>query len=147
MEGGITENKKAYFDYEIFERIEAGIVLTGHETKSIRSGHINLAGAHAIIRGSEAFILNMQIPSFQPENAPEEYDPARTRKLLLTKKEILYISGKIKGGLTLIPLKVYSKRRLLKIELGLARGRKKHDKREIIKKRETEREIRKREGL
>lgn len=143
MRNGITENKKAYFDYEIFECIEAGIVLTGHETKSIRSGHINLAGAHAIMRGGEIFILNMQIPSFQPENAPEGYDPARTKKLLLTKKEISYISGKIRGGLTLIPLKVYSKKRLLKIELGLARGRKKHDKREMIKKRETEMEIRK----
>lgn len=146
MKKGILENKRARFDYEILEKFEAGVVLTGHETKSIRSGHINLAGAHAIIHGGEVFILNMQIPSFQPENAPEGYDPARTRKLLLTKKEISYVSGKIKGGLTFIPLKVYNKKRLLKIELGLARGRKKHDKREVIKKREIEREIRKRES-
>lgn len=143
MGNEIAENKKAYFDYEILERFEAGIVLNGHETKSIRSGHINLAGAHAIIRDGEALVLNMQIPSFQPENIPNGYDSARTKKLLLTKKEISYLAGKIKSGLTLIPLRIYNKKRLLKLELGLAKGRKKVDKREVIKKREIEREMRK----
>lgn len=138
----IAVNKRAEFDYEILERFEAGLMLTGHETKSIRLGHANLAGGRAIIRGEEAFVVGLQIPSFQPENKPDGYDAERTRKLLLSKKEIYYLFGKTQTGLTLIITKLYNKDRLLKLELALARGKKKHDKREVIKKRETEREIR-----
>lgn len=138
----IAVNKQAEFDYEILERFEAGLMLTGHETKSIRLGHANLAGGRAIIRGEEAFVVGLQIPSFQPENKPDGYDTERTRKLLLSKKEIHYLFGKTQTGLTLIITKLYNKDRLLKLELALARGKKKHDKREVIKKRETEREIR-----
>lgn len=138
----IAVNKRVEFDYEILERFEAGIMLTGHETGSIRAGRINLAGARAIIRGDEIFVIGMQIPSFQPGNSPDGYDAERTRKLLLSKKEIQHLFGKTQTGLTLMVTKLYNKGRFLKLELGLARGKKKHDKRETIKKRETEREIR-----
>jgi SsrA-binding protein len=135
-------NKRAEFDYEILERFEAGILLSGHEVRSIRAGHANLLGARAIIRGNELYVVGMQIPSFQPENEPGGYDAERTRKLLLNKEEILRLLGKTQSGLTLVVTKLYSKNRFLKLELGLARIKKKYDKRETIKKRETEREIR-----
>lgn len=138
----LSINKRAEFDYEILERFEAGILFLGHETRSIRAGHINLAGARAIIRGDELFVVGMQIPSFQPGNEPGGYDAERVRKLLLKKEEIRHLIGKTQSGLTLIVTKLYSKGRLLKLELGLARVKKKYDKRETIKKRETEREIR-----
>jgi len=135
-------NKRAEFDYEILERFEAGILLSGHEVRSIRAGHANLLGARAIIRGNELYVVGMQIPSFQPGNEPGGYDAERTRKLLLNKEEILRLLGKTQSGLTLVVTKLYSKNRFLKLELGLARTKKKYDKRETIKKRETEREIR-----
>ncbi len=135
-------NKRAEFDYEILERFEAGILLSGHEVRSIRAGHVNLLGARAIIRGNELYVVGMQIPSFQPGNEPSGYDAERTRKLLLNKEEILRLLGKTQSGLTLVVTKLYSKNRFLKLELGLARTKKKYDKRETIKKRETEREIR-----
>lgn len=135
-------NKRARFDYEILEKLTAGIELTGHEAKSAKLGHPNVAGTHAIVRDDEAFLIGMDIPSFQPNNAPSDYDPMRTRKLLLRRSEIKHIAGKTQSGLTLVPLKLYTERGLIKVEIALARGRKKHDKRELIKKRETEREIR-----
>lgn len=135
-------NRRAEFDYEILERFEAGILLSGHEVRSIRAGHVNLLGARAIIRGNELYVVGMQIPSFQPGNEPGGYDAERTRKLLLNKQEILRLLGKTQSGLTLVVTKLYSKNRFLKLELGLARTKKKYDKRETIKKRETEREIR-----
>ncbi|MBI2010897.1 MAG: SsrA-binding protein SmpB [Candidatus Colwellbacteria bacterium] len=139
----VARNKRAYFDYEILERFEAGISLLGQEVKSVKSGRINLAGSYAILRGNEVWLVGADIPPYQPQNAPEDYDPQRTRKLLLTEKEIKTLTGEIKGtGLTLVPLRAYIKGRLIKLELGLARGKKKADKREVIKKRETEREIR-----
>lgn len=136
-------NRRAEFDYEILERFEAGLVLSGHEVKSIRLGNPNLAGARAIIRGGEAFVVGLAIPSFQPENAPDGYDAERTRKLLLSKGEIKRLIGKTQEGLTIIVTKLYSKNRLLKLEIALARGKKKKDKREAIKKKEAQREIRK----
>lgn len=141
MQGGVTENKKARFDYEILETLEAGIALTGHEVRSVRSGHVNISGAHAIVRGGEVFLMGLQIPSFQPGNVPDGYDAGRIRKLLLSRKEINEISSKLQQGLTLIPLKLYNKKRFMKLELGLARGKKNRDKRETIKKREVNREI------
>ncbi len=145
MRKGVKENKKARFDYEILEKFEAGIVLSGHEAKSIKTGHVNLAGAHAIVRGGELFLVGMDVPSFQPKNAPANYDSMRTKKLLLNKKEISYLIGKTKSGLTLVPVRLYNKGARVKIELGLARGKKQYDKRETIKKRETEREIKRAE--
>jgi len=139
----LAENKRAGFDYEILEKFSAGVELTGHEVKSAKMGHFNLAGAHAIIRDGEVFLLGASIPSFQPGNAPENYDSERTKKLLLKREEIKYLLGKTKTGLTIVPLRAYTNRGLIKLEIGLARGRKKHDKRELIKKREVKREMRK----
>ena len=141
----ITTNKRAYFDYEILETYEAGIELLGFEVKAIKNNRINLAGSYVIIRNNEALLINADIPAYQPKNAPVDYDSKRTRRLLINKSEIKSFIGRIQEkGLTLLPLKVYtkSKKNLIKIEIGLARSRKKADKREIIKKREIQREIR-----
>ena len=138
----IAENKKAYFDYEILEKFEAGIVLTGQEVKSIRSGRINLAGSYVVLDKEEVFLLNAQIPPYQPKNAPPDYDPARARKLLLNKSEIKYLVGKAQEKrLTLIPLRVYAKKGKIKLEFGLGKGRKKASKKELLRKRDIEREI------
>jgi len=138
----LINNKKAHFNYEILEKIEAGIELFGFEVKSLKKGQGSLEGSHATIRGDEAFLVGMQIPPYQPANTPGDYDPSRNRRLLLTKKEITGLE-KIENqkGLTIVPLSVYNKGRKLKIELAIARGKKKYDKRETIKKRDTEREI------
>lgn len=141
----ITENKRAYFDYNILEKYEAGIELKGFEVKAIKSGRINLAGAYVIIRNNEAWLLNADIPPYQPKNTPADYDSKRSRRLLLKKSEISNLIGKTQEkGLTLVPLKVYTKGRQqrIKIEIGLAKSRKKYDKRELIKKREWERKSR-----
>lgn len=138
-----AENKRAGFDYELLETFEAGMVLTGHEAKSARLGHPGISGAHCIVRSGEIFVVGMRLPSFQPGNEPHAYESERTRKLLLSKKEITRISEKMKNGLTLVPLRIYNdKRGYLKLSVALARGKKQYDKREVIKKRETEREIR-----
>lgn len=139
----IARNKRAYFDYEILEKFEAGIELLGLEVKSVKSGRINLAGAYAILRNNQVLLVGADIPPYQPQNTPPDYDSQRTRRLLLTTEEIRGLSGKIKeASLTLVPLRVYLKGRLIKLELGLGRHKKKRDKRELIKKRETERDIR-----
>ena len=139
----ITTNKRAYFDYEILETYEAGIELKGFEVKAIKSGRINLAGSHAIIRDNQIWLLNSDIPPYQPKNTPLDYDSKRTRRLLLKKSEIKNLIGRVQErGLTLVPLKVYTKHQKVKVEIGLGKSRKKADKRELIKKREVEREIR-----
>lgn len=138
----LSENKKAYFDYEILEKYDAGISLIGQEVKSIKQGHMSLTGSYVVIRGGEAFLLGAHVPPYQPKNAPADYDPQRSRKLLLKKEEINYLIGKTKEkGLTLVPLKVYTLKSNIKIEFGVARGKRQKDKRETIKKRETEREM------
>jgi len=139
----LAKNRKAYFTYEISEKIEAGISLNGQEVKSIKNGQINLMGAFAQINNNlEVFLLNVHIPAYQPANA-KNYDPERPRKLILKKQEIKKLFGKIKQkGLTLIPLMVYTKNNLIKVEIGLGRTKKKKDKREAIKKRDFEREKR-----
>lgn len=138
----IAYNKRANFDYEIFEKFEAGIELIGFEVKAIKSGRVNIAGSYVIIRDNQAWLLNADIPPYQVGNTPSEYDPKRTRRLLLKKSEIKYLIGKgQEKGLTILPLRVYLQRGLVKIELGIGKSRKKQDKREIIRKRETEREI------
>jgi SsrA-binding protein len=139
----LSENRKARFDYEILETYEAGIVLTGQEVKSIKAGHANLTGAFAVIKPGGAVLLNCQIPPYQPKNMPTDYKPDRTRQLLLNKKELNYLLGKShEGGLTIVPLSIYNKGRLIKLSIGLAKHKKKQDKRETIKKREVDREIR-----
>jgi len=140
----IIENKKAYFNYEILEKFEAGISLIGQEVKSIKTRGVSLAGSYVVLRNSEVFWIGGNISPYQPKNAPKDYNPERTRKLLLKKSEIKYLIGKIKQkGLTLVPLRIYTKGGKIKLEFGIARGKKKADKRELIKKREVEREIQK----
>ena len=138
-----VDNRKAHFDYEILEQFEAGIELLGLEVKSIRTGHGILAGAHVIVRGGEAYIVGMQIPPYQVENTPESYEPDKTRRLLLNKKEIEILSdSEAKKGLTIIPISLYNKGRKIKVRIAIVRGKKKFDKRETIKKRDTDRELR-----
>lgn len=135
-------NKKAGFNYEFLEIIEAGIELLGHEVKSLRMGHGSLEGAHVIVRGGEAFIVGMTIPAYQPNNTPKEYDTERLRKLIINKEEIAKLAGfEAKKGLTIVPISVYNKGYKLKVSIAVARGKKQFDKRDIIKKRETDREI------
>ncbi|MDD5590090.1 MAG: SsrA-binding protein SmpB [Candidatus Portnoybacteria bacterium] len=135
-------NRKALYEYEILEKYEAGLVLTGHETKSVRQGHLNLQGSYVIIRGDEAYLINASIASFQPKNAPGDYDPLRTRKVLLHKAQIQSLIGKTQQkGLTLIPIRVYTKKVKIKLEFALARGKKAHDKRQKIIERDTRRDI------
>ncbi len=138
----ISTNKRAYFDYQILETYEAGVELRGFEVKAIKTGRVNLAGSYVVIRNNQAWLLNADIPPYQPANTPPDYDSKRTRKLLLKKSEIKNLIGRVQEkGLTLMPLKVYTKNRKIKIEIGLAKSRKKMDKRELIKKRDIEREI------
>jgi SsrA-binding protein len=138
-----AENRKARFDYEILEKFEAGIELLGTEVKSVRGGRMSLEGAFVIVRGGEAYIINSNIPPYQVANTPKDYDPLRNRKLLLTKKEITELAGNEKNkSLTIVPISVYNKNRKIKVEIALVKGKKKHDKRETTKKRETDREIR-----
>ena len=142
MSAKFAENRKAYFNYEIIEKITAGIELLGFEVKAIKAGRMSLDGSYAIIRGNEAFLIGSSVPSLQPKNTPKDYDERRNRKLLLTKKEIKRLAGSEKqNGLTLIALSVYNIGHKIKVELGLAKGKKKSDKRESIKKRESDREI------
>jgi len=138
----LIRNKKATFNYEILEKFEAGIELFGWEVKSIKSGKGSFESSHVIIRGGEAYLINTNIPSYQPENTPKNYDPYRNRRLLLKKKELSELAGlEAKKGLTLIPISMYSKGKKIKVEIAVVRGKKKYDKREVIKKRDTEREI------
>lgn len=140
----LAKNKIAFRDYSILEKFEAGIVLRGHETKSVKNGKMSLRGSFVLIRNNEAFLINASIHPYQPLNLKNEYDAERTKKLLLRKKELNYLIGKIKErGLTLVPLSVYTNRHSkVKICLGLGKGKRKFDKREAIKKREAERTIR-----
>lgn len=138
----LSENKKAYFDYHIEEKLEAGISLLGHEVKSIKSGNMSLKGAYVVLRDSQVSLIGAHISPYQPKNTPSDYNPERTRNLLLKKKEIDFLIGKTKEkGLTLVPLKVYTVKGIIKLEIGIARGKKKKDKREIIKKRDINREL------
>ena len=137
-----ADNRRIYHDYEILETYEAGIVLEGHEVKAVKTGKISIAGSYVKILGGEAFLIGAVISPYQPKNTPKDYDPQRSRKLLLKKKEIEGLIGKSKErGLTIVPLKVYAKKGKIKIEIGLVKARKKHDKREAIKKKEEKRKI------
>lgn len=139
----IAENRRARFDYDIAETREAGIALLGHEVKSVKSGQFQIAGARVLIRGGEAWLVNSHIPPYQPKNTPAEYEEDRARRLLLTKSEIKNLTGALQEkGRALIPLRAYLKHGLIKLELGLGRLRKKSDKREGLKKRSHEREMR-----
>jgi len=141
--GGLISHKKAFFNYEITEKLTAGVELLGFEVKSLRAGQGSLEGAYVTIRGAEAFLIGAHIPPFQPSNTPTDYDPIRNRKLLITKKEIDQLTDiESAQGLTIVPISVYNSGRKIKVELGIGRGKKKFDKRETIKKRDSDREIR-----
>lgn len=134
-------NKRAFYDYEVFERFEAGINLLGAEVKAVKLGHADLTGSHVRIVGSEMYLLNAKIFPYKYAR-PEEYDERRTRKLLMHKKEIFTIKSKTEGSrLTIIPLSLYTtSRNLIKVELALGKGKKQFDKRASIKKRDLDRE-------
>ncbi len=135
------KNTKVGYEYEILERFEAGVVLTGAEVKSLKGGHATLDGAFVRIIGSEAYLVNAQVFPFIYAR-PEGYDPRRSRKLLMHKKELLSVKSKTDGAnLTLIPLSWYTKGPLVKLEIALARGKKQYEKRETKRKRDQRREL------
>lgn len=138
----LIEHKKARLNYEVLEEFEAGLELLGGEVKSLRAGQGKLEGAHIIVRGGEAYLVGAHIPPYQPGNTKDDYDANRNRKLLLTKKELAsLLTYESQKGLTIVPIKVYNKGRVLKLLVAAARGRKAHDKRAVLKKRDTDREI------
>jgi SsrA-binding protein len=135
------KNKKATLDYEILEKLQAGMELFGHEVKSLRTGKGSLEGGRVIIRGNEAYLVGVNVSAYQPNNTPKDYDPERSRRLLLNKKEIAKLSeAESKRGLTLIPISVYNAGRNLKLQIAIARGKKKVDKRESLKKKSAKRD-------
>ncbi len=142
-------NKKANFNYEILEKYEAGLVLLGHEVKSLRQGNGSLKGAYITLKQTkegkmpEVILKNSTISKYKHAGNLDSYDPERERKLLLKKRQILYFVGKKKEqGLTLVPIKIYTKDNFIKLSFGLARGKKKYDKREDLKKKDVERQMR-----
>jgi len=136
------QNKKATFNFEILEKFEGGLELTGFEVKSLRSGKAKLDGSFIIAKNGELFLKNVEITPYQPNNIPKGFEPGRLLKILVTKKEINRLAQKTdKEGLSLIPLAIYPKGKKLKIEFALAKGKKKSDKRQTIKKREADRDI------
>lgn len=138
----LAVNRRAHFDYEILETYEAGISLFGFEVKAVKTGRINLAGAYVVIRAGEAWLINTTIAPYQAKNTPVDYEPTRSRRLLLHKSEVKELIGAAtEKGLTIVPLKVYTKHNRVKILIGLGRHKKKTDKRETIKRREAGREI------
>lgn len=135
------ENRRAFFDYEILEKMEAGINLYGAEVKAIRLGHADLAGSFVRILGSEAYLVNAKIFPYKYA-APEGYDERRTRKLLLHKREIIALKSRIDGAnLALVPLSIYTTKSFIKVQIGLGKGKKEYDKRAKIKKRDIQRSI------
>ncbi len=145
----LAVNKRAHFDYEISDKYEAGLVLSGQEVKSAKTGHISLKGSFVTVKGNELFLTNANIPFYKHAGEMKNYDPTRSRKLLLKKSEIKSLIGKSRAeGLTLVPLRVYTKKRpaspaggLVKLEFGVGKGKKEFDKREKIAKRESERRM------
>ena len=141
MDKVVATNKKAYHDYFVEDTYEAGIVLVGSEVKSVRKGAVNLKDSYAIIKANEVFLLGVHISPYEKGSCFNE-DPLRTRKLLLNRQEINKIRGKIEiKGYTLVPLKMYFKQSLVKVELGICKGKELHDKRQAIKTREENRNI------
>jgi SsrA-binding protein len=133
----LAVNKKARFDYEIVESFEAGIVLTGAEVKAIHTNTANLTGSRVVFKDTGAYVVGMNIPKYKFDSN-EEYDPLKTRKLLLHKKEMVNILTKTKAaGLTLVPIKLYNKGGLVKVEIALVRGKKRFEKREELRKRDV----------
>jgi SsrA-binding protein len=138
----LLENTKVRFNFELLDRFEAGIRLAGHEVKTLRTKRGSLDGAYITVRGGEAFLMNAYIPPYQEKNTPEGYDPNQRRTLLLSRDEINQLAAKeAQDGLTIVPILVYSKGPKIKVELAVARGKKKFDKRQTVMKRESDRDI------
>ena len=145
----LAVNKRANYDYEILKKYEAGLILLGHEVKSIKTGHISLKGSFVTIKHAKnnklpgLYLINAHISLYKQAGSIKNHDPYRSRQLLVKKSEIKHLIGKKQEqGLTLVPLKIYTKHSLVKLEFGVGRGKKKYDKRENIKKREADRRIR-----
>jgi SsrA-binding protein len=136
-------NKKARYDYEILETFEAGIVLSGQETKSAKAGQVSLASAYVVVDSHRnLYLLNATISAYKMAGSLPDYDPGHSRKLLLHRKEIDYLAGKIQqSGLTIVPLSLYTKHNKIKLEIALAKGKKKYDKRQTIRERDDQRTI------
>ena len=138
----LSDNRQARYLYEILETYEAGIQLTGTEVKSIRAGKVNLQDGYALIREGEAWLINIHISPYNASGQYFNHEPRRTRKLLLHRQEIRKLIGKVEQqGLTLVPLKMYMKRGLVKVSIALGKGKKLHDKRETLKRRQDQRDI------
>ena len=139
-----AKNRKAFFDYEILDKYEAGIVLKGYEVKSIRNGRLNLKGGYVTLRDGEAWLTNIEIQPYQMANQDVE-NLKRKRKLLLNKREIAKLEHHSNTpGTTIVPLRMFLKGRTIKVQLGVCRGKKQHDKRNVIKNRDLDRELRRR---
>lgn len=140
----VQKNRKAFFNYEILDRVEAGLVLTGSEVKSIRAGQVSIQESYAKVRKGEVWVVNMEVAAYK-NAGPFNHEPKRSRKLLLKRGEINRLIGKTaERGLTLIPLSLYFKNGYAKMEIGLARGKRQYDKREAIKSRDVARDLRRR---
>jgi len=139
----VAANRKAFHEYQILERYEAGMVLTGTEVKAIRDGRVNFKDSYATVRDGQIYLVNCHVSPYSHGNR-ENHDPVRQRKLLLHRREIHKLAGKsMEKGLTLVPLRIYFKAGRVKLELGVARGKKLHDKRQTERDREARREIEK----
>jgi len=144
----LAVNKKANFDYKILETYEAGLVLYGYEVKSIKDGHISLKEAYIDLRTdksgqTELYLLKAHVSKYEPAGNLKDYNPTRPRKILLHQREIAHLIGKKKqAGLTLVPIKIYTKNSFIKLEFGVGQGKKKYDKREDIKKKDVTRHLR-----
>jgi SsrA-binding protein len=142
----VAQNRRARYEYQILETTEVGIVLKGSEVKAVRQGKVDLSDGFALIKDGEVWLHNIHVASYQ-NAGPLNHNPRRTRKLLLHKREIRKLIGKLRSrGLSLVPLRIYWKHGLAKVELALARGKKSYDKRETIKQRDHEREMRKKDS-
>lgn len=138
----LAYNRRATFDYDILETFEGGLVLLGTEVKSVRKGNITLKGAFITIHNGEAYLTNATIPPWQVANAPADYEPTRSRKVLLKSSELKHLTGSSQTqGLTIVPIRVYSKGAHLKLELGLARGKRKYQKKETKKEQDIQRDV------
>lgn len=139
----IASNDRARYDYQILDTYEAGLVLTGQEAKSAKTGGMKLKGSHVVFHGKEAVLLNAHIAKYPKAGPLPEYVPDQTRKLLLRKPELARLKGKLEEkGLTIVPIRAYLKNGRVKIEIGIARGKKQFEKRDSIKKRELDRQTR-----
>ncbi len=140
----LVKNKKAFYNYHILEKMEGGLVLIGQEVKALKEGKGSLFGSFLSIKSGEVYLVNCNITPYQPKNTPKNYNPQRDRKVLLNKNEIKNLIGKTKEkGVTFIPLSIYTKKNYIKLEFAVAKGKKKYDKREAIKKRDIDRNLQK----